>query len=441
MHYLDRLKKIGDCPIGYSGHERGIAVAVAAVSKGARVIEKHFTLDRNMEGNDHRVSLLPAEFKQMVESIREVEQALGSQEPRRISQGELVNREVLAKSLVINCDLAAGEKITAEMIEVCSPGKGLSPYRKGELIGTIARHDFKAGDFFYPSDIDLNQVQARAYRFKRPFGIPVRYHDLATLGKMSNFDMLEFHLSYKDVEETPEKFLSTPLDLGLVIHSPELFAGDHIMDLCSPDAAYRKRSMAELQRVVDVTRKLKPYFKRTEKPLIIINAGGFSADGFIAETERDAMHDLIAESLAQLDLAGVEIIPQSMPPFPWHFGGQRYHNLFMLPGDIERFCAKYGYRICLDISHSQLACNHFGLSFRDFLEQVGKFSAHNHIVDAEGIDAEGLQIGEGKVDFGMVAEVLSRTSPTSSFIPEIWQGHKNNGEGFWVALEKLEKWF
>ena len=53
----------------------------------------------------------------------------------------------------------------------------------------------------------------------------------------------------------------------------------------------------------------------------------------------------------------------------------------------------------------------------------------------------GLQIGEGKVDFGMVAEVLARTSPSASFIPEIWQGHKNNGEGFWLALEKLEKWF
>ena len=77
----------------------------------------------------------------------------------------------------------------------------------------------------------------------------------------------------------------------------------------------------------------------------------------------------------------------------------------------------------------------------DFLEQVGQYSAHLHIVDAEGIDGEGLQIGEGGVDFGMVAEVLSRKAKTASFIPEIWQGHKNGGEGFWNALEKLEKWF
>lgn len=441
LNYLDRLKKIGSCPIGYSGHERGIAVAIAAVANGARVIEKHFTLDRNMEGNDHRVSLLPPEFKAMVEGIREVEQALGSNDTRKISQGEMMNREVLAKSLVINCDLQIGQKITAEMVEIRSPGKGLSPYRKTDLIGKIARHDFKAGDFFYSSDIDAEQTKPRNYKFSRPFGIPVRYHDVATLGNKSNFDLLEFHLSYKDLEEDLEKFFSTPLDMDFVVHSPELFAGDHIIDLCSPDEAYRKHSILELQRVIDVTHRLKPFFKRAKKPMIVLNAGGFSMDGFIAENERDKLHDLIAESLSQVNLEEVEIIPQSMPPFPWHFGGQRYHNLFMLPDDIERFCTKYNYRICLDISHSQLTCNHFGLSFRDFLEQIGKFTAHCHIVDAEGIDAEGLQIGDGMVDFGMVAEVMARTAPNAYFIPEIWQGHKNNGEGFWQALEKLEKWF
>lgn len=441
LNYLDRLKKIGNCPVGYSGHERGVAVAVAAVGKGARVIEKHFTLDRGMEGNDHRVSLLPGEFKVMVESIREVEQALGSQEPRRVSQGEMMNREVLAKSLVINRDLAAGEKIVAEMIEVRSPGKGLSPSRKAELIGKLARRDFKAGDFFYPSDVGTTAVASRAYRFARPFGIPIRYHDVGTLGSQSNGDVLEFHLSYKDLEEAPEKHLAAPLDKGLVVHSPELFAGDHIMDLCSPDPVYRQRSIDELQRVVEVTRRLKPFFTRSDRPLIIINAGGFSMDGFIAESDYDRLHDLIAESLARMDLEGVEIIPQTMPPFPWHFGGQRYHNLFMKPDDIARFCTRYGYRICLDVSHSQLTCNHFNLSFCDFLEQVGQFSAHLHLVDAEGVDAEGLQIGEGMVDFGMVAEVLARKAPQASFIPEIWQGHKNNGEGFWIALERLEKWF
>jgi N-acetylneuraminate synthase len=153
------------------------------------------------------------------------------------------------------------------------------------------------------------------------------------------------------------------------------------------------------------------------------------------------MHEMIAESLQMIDQGGVEIILQTMPPFPWHFGGQRYHNAFVFSQDIVNFCDSYGYRICLDISHSQLACNYYGNSFREFLKSVGKYSAHLHIVDAYGIDGEGLQIGEGVTDFGMVADLLDSVAPNASFIPEIWQGHKNNGEGFWIALEKLEQWF
>lgn len=441
LHYMDRLKQIGDCPVGYSGHERGISVAIAAAARGAKVIEKHFTLDRTMEGNDHRVSLLPDEFRAMVQGIREVELALGSGEKRKVTQGEMMNREVLAKSLVINRDLAAGEPITADMIEVRSPGKGLAPYRKPELVGLIARHAFKAGDFFFPSDVDAERVVARSYRFGRPFGVPVRYHDLSQMAGKSNFDLVEFHLSYKDMEQSPETFLKQVFDLDLVVHSPELFAGDHIMDLCAQDPVYRQRSIDELQKVVDLTRRLKPFFLRAERPLIIINAGGSTADDFVPEGERAAMHDLIAESLSRIDAEGVEIVPQTMPPFPWHFGGQRYHNLFMTPDDIAGFCARYGYRICLDVSHSQLACSHLNMSFKEFLEQVGAYAAHLHLVDADGVDGEGLQIGDGSMDFGMVADVLRDKAPHASFIPEIWQGHKNDGEGFWVALDRLEQWF
>lgn len=441
LNYLDRLSEISGGPVGYSGHERGFHVAVAAIAKGAKVIEKHFTLDRDMEGNDHRVSLLPDEFRQMVQSIREVEEALGNDDPRRVTQGEMMNREVLAKSLIINCDLQKGQTIQADMVEVRSPGKGLQPYRRDELIGRKAKHDFKKGDFFYPSDLEIHSIEARPYGFRRPFGVPVRYHDFAGMVEKSNFTTMEFHLSYKDLDVKISDFVKGKWDMDLVVHSPELFEGDHVMDLCSLDPEYRERSIAELQRVVNVTRELKQYFKKDCIPPIIINAGGFSMDGFVDDQRRAQMHEQIAESLARIDTDGVEIIPQTMPPFPWHFGGQRYHNAFMHKEDIQQFCEKYGYRICLDVSHSQLTCNQYGQSFREFMECVAPFVAHSHLVDAKGVDEEGLQIGDGHVDFGMVAEVLDRCSPHSSFIPEIWQGHKNGGEGFWLALDRLERWF
>lgn len=442
LEYMNRLRQIGDCVVGYSGHERGIAVPIAAVARGARVIEKHFTLDRSWEGNDHRVSLLPEEFKVMVQSIREVEQALGTDETRRITQGEMMNREVLAKSLIATRDIVAGELVSNDMLDIRSPGQGLSPNRKSELLGRKISRSIKLGDFFYPSDLDNSVLAPRAFKFRRPYGVPVRYHDVKSLAEAAPFDLFEFHLSYKDLEEDIAKHMGRNIyEMDLVVHSPELFAGDHIMDLCAPNAEYRQRSIEELQRVINVTRALKPYFTRSRRPLIIINAGGFSADGAMPIADRRPLYDLVAESLSKVDQHGVEIIPQTMPPFPWHFGGQRFHNLFMVADEIEGFCQRHGYRVCLDISHSQLACTYFRNSFKDFLERIAPYSAHLHIVDAEGVDGEGLQIGEGIVDFAMVAQIMDKYSPKASFIPEVWQGHKNDGAGFWTALDRLEAWF
>nr|WP_136249819.1 N-acetylneuraminate synthase family protein [Ningiella ruwaisensis] len=440
LKYLHRLQELmGDGFVGYSGHERGISVAISAVALGARVIEKHFTLDRNMEGNDHRVSLLPAEFAAMTQGIREIENALGTAEIRKITQGEMMNREVLGKSLVANVGIKAGERINESHITSRSPGKGLPPYRKCELIGKIAPRDIQKGDFFYPSDLNSDAIKARPYRFERPYGIPVRYHDFVNIAKKTNLNLVEFHFSYKDLDLSPGDYLDAKgYDMDLVVHSPELFEGDHVMDLCSSDSAYRNRSIAELQRVIQATRELKSYFTRSTTPKIIINAGGFTLDGFMPEDERKIRYALVADALSQLDQNGVEIIPQTMPPYPWHFGGQRFHNLFMDADEIKAFCEAYQTRICLDISHSKLACNLKGQSFSEFIEKVAPYTAHLHIVDAEGVDGEGLQIGDGEIDFKALCNELKIHAPKASFIPEIWQGHKNEGEGFWIALDKLE---
>jgi N-acetylneuraminate synthase len=441
LRYIPRLKEIAGAPVGYSGHERGFHVAVAAVTLGARIVEKHFTVDRDMEGNDHKVSLLPDEFKQMVEGIRQVEKALGSMDPRQMSQGEIINRVTLAKSLIITQDLPKGEIITDSMIEVKSPGRGLQPNYRARLVGRRAKRDLKKGDFFYPSDLLDGTVTARRYNFDRAWGIPVRYHDFKQMMAHTNPALLEFHLSYKDMVQHVEDYLDRPYDLDLVVHSPELFAGDHLMNLCSDDPAYHQRSIDELQRVADITRHLKTYFTRADRPPIIINAGGFTKDGFILPSERKRRYEQIAESIAQVDTSGVEIIPQTYPPFPWLFGGQFYHNLFLDADDIVDFCQTYGFRICFDVSHSKLACNHFGWSFKAFVDQVAPYTRHLHIADSREQAGEGLQIGEGDIDMVALADQLDRLAPQATFIPEIWQGHENGGEGFWLALDRLERIF
>lgn len=441
LAYIKRLQDITDSLVGYSGHERGISVPATAVAFGARVIEKHFTIDKSMEGNDHKVSLLPSEFKDMVRMIREVEESMGTDGERIITQGELMNRETLAKSLVASRSLSKGQLIERDMLDVKSPGQGLQPMYLEQLVNKRAKRDMQPGDYFYESDLRNESVEARSYRFNRPFGIPVRYHDYVKLASKSNLDFVEFHLSYQDMELDPAQFFAEPQSIGFAVHSPELFAGDHIMDLTSEDESYLKHSIAELQRVCNITRLLKRHFPKTERPVIVINAGGFSSAAFLPSERVPAMYQRIANSLAQVDQSGVEIIIQTMPPFPWHFGGQSYHNLFVDPHEIKEFCERHGYRICYDISHSMMACNYYKWKLSEFTALVGAHTAHMHVVDALGVDGEGVQIGKGDVDFTELARDLQYYASGAQFIPEVWQGHKNQGEGFWYALDFLETYF
>ena len=180
------------------------------------------------------------------------------------------------------------------------------------------------------------------------------------------------------------------------------------------------------------------FFPNEKKPLIVANIGGFSMDKPLKEKEKRACYLRYIKSLEELDTEGVEIIPQTMAPFPWHFGGQRYQNLFVQIDEIEKYCNEYNFRMCFDISHSKLMSNHFKKDFYDFAERILPYVAHIHMGDASGINGEGLQIGEGEIDFIKLGKIICDKCYDISFIPEIWQGHKNDGEGFWIALEKLK---
>ena len=434
MHQLREVHPL----VGYSGHERGINVSLAAVALGACVIERHFTLDRAMEGPDHAASLTHAEFGRMIEGIREIEEALGEGKERQLSQGEMINRENLGKSLVSTKALSKGAVLTASDIKVRSPGQGLSPQSYERLLGRSLRHDMIEEDFFYPSDLADDRIEPRSYHFSRPWGVPVRYHDFQEYQARLKPDLFEFHLSYSDMELKPDDFLHGVYHCGFVVHAPELFANSRLMDLASPDEAYRAQSVVETQRVVDITRDLKRFFPQTTRPMIVANIGGFTMDEPLPPAVISAYYKRFTKSLGELDIDGVELIPQTMAPFPWHFGGQRYQNIFVKIEEIVEWCGKLKLRMCFDISHTRLTCNHFGIDFYDFAEKMAPFSAHLHLGDAKGLNGEGLQIGEGDIDFARLGKILRKGCPSASFIPEIWQGHKNGGEGFWIALEKLE---
>lgn len=139
---MKSLKKAFRLPVGYSDHTPGIAIPLAAVGMGAKVIEKHFTLDKNMEGPDHKASLEPCELKAMVQGIREIELALGDG-IKQTSASEAKNKPIARKSIVANCAIKKGEILSESNLYTKRPAEGISPMEWDKVIGTKAIRDFE----------------------------------------------------------------------------------------------------------------------------------------------------------------------------------------------------------------------------------------------------------------------------------------------------------
>jgi len=145
LRAMDTLAETFGLPVGLSDHTPGIAVAIAAVARGAVVIEKHFTLNRSLPGPDHRASLEPDELKALVRSIRQVEVALGDG-IKQPAPSEMKNLAVARKSLVVKADIAAGEPFTMENLAAKRPGGGVTPMEYWTLLGRKAQRNYRQGE-------------------------------------------------------------------------------------------------------------------------------------------------------------------------------------------------------------------------------------------------------------------------------------------------------
>lgn len=141
LRAMDALATLGCAGVGYSDHTKGILVPVAAVALGAKVIEKHFTLDRNLPGPDHKASLEPHELAELVKAVRATELVLGNGE-KRAADAEIGNMAVARKSIVAARDICAGEILTEDNIAVKRPGNGISPMEWDKVLGTRASRNF-----------------------------------------------------------------------------------------------------------------------------------------------------------------------------------------------------------------------------------------------------------------------------------------------------------
>ncbi|MDH5506819.1 MAG: N-acetylneuraminate synthase family protein, partial [Anaerolineae bacterium] len=425
LSFMQKLRQF-DVPVGYSGHERGISVSTVASALGASIIERHITLDRTMDGPDHAASLEPGGFKKLVRDIRQVAAALGTGEEKFMSRGEILNREVLAKSLVAARTIKRGEKVTSDMVAVKGPGQGLSPQRYTELLGRTLDRDIEAEEPFMEVDLGEQVTLDVEHTLPMEWGFVVRFNDFDGILQYQP-RMLEYHFTDKDLDEA---YPGGDHDMQLVVHAPEFWA-NNLVDLCTFDDRHRQASIDLLQKSIDVTRAMAPHFTGT--PKVVVHPGAASLDHPIEDRQR--LYANLRASVEALDYDGVEFLLENLPPHPWYFGGQWLTNAFMDAQEIIDFIQPLGLKMCFDTSHAKLYCNWAHVDFYEQVKLMLPYIGHLHLSDGAGLDGEGLQIGEGTIDWPHFFNVLGDYHGT--MIPEIWRGHQRGGEGFLIAMNRL----
>jgi sialic acid synthase SpsE/sugar phosphate isomerase/epimerase len=436
LSYLTELKEKSTTGlVGYSGHERGYHVALASMCFGATIIEKHFTTDKSLPGNDHKVSLLPKEMASLTSQSKNLQLSIG-QKTRGVSQGEVLNRISLSKSIYTSSNFVAGTKITETDIVLRSPCIGMTASEFSAYRGLVLSKDKKAGDPLYKSD--FKEVDETIdYHNLAAFGLPVRMRDVKEIWEEFKPKFVEYHLFSTDLEIDPINFNDRLIGRKFKIHAPEQFDDGFIIDFVNINKSVRTETWKRFEKVFQWADRLKQVIGYHGCLDLVANVGGATKNLEEKLLTKPQMYELISQLVEHGLSRGINILPQTMPPEPWHFGGQGYHNLFVSLNDMLEIQSYHKMNFCLDTSHSWLSCHKLGEDFWKQLERVKHVTSYAHISDALSPNGEGLQLGEGEIDTKKLMEHIIHNN--IEYIPEIWNGHMENFKGFRTALSKLSR--
>ena len=429
LNYLNQLKEYSGV-IGYSGHERGTFIPIAAVTMGCKIIEKHITFDKTQKGPDHKASMLPDEWKEMVSNIRMLEKALGN--TKSVNQAEIQNKEAFAKSAVPIRDLPIGHVLIKSDVVFKSPGKGIFAHQIGEYFGKVLKNNVKKDHYINETDFqDVVKISEwKSFEFSKQWGIKCRFHDYDDY-KVLKSPCIEFHCSQTDLDIDFQPEIS---ESQLILHAPEIF-DRQLVDICSENEKIVNDSLNILQRSIDKTLELAKYFP-SAKPKLVMHLGGmFLNTRELANTAELTQVAIKNFKRLNYDPEKIDILPENLPPRPWYLGGEWFQHGFMLVEDMKTFCEYFNLGLTYDICHASLYCNEFGIDLAEYTKEIMPLVRHIHISDAYGNNGEGVQIGEGSIDFDSVLKEVKAYNFT--WVPEIWSGHLHQGAGTYTCMQIL----
>ena len=386
-----------------------------------------------MRGPDHKASLEPAQFAEQVRALREVELSIGVPQ-RWITRGETLNRRVLGKSLVAATDIPAHTTDRPQHADEQESRTGtLAAVRRQARRPPALAADRRA------TRCSASRTSKTPWRAAtRPPSTSARH---GASSRASSISRRSSRPSCRSACASSSSTSATAIwmparrryqggrkPFGFVVHAPE-YCHDTLIDLCSADDAQRALSVQRIQKTIDLARDLAPLFQwdrgavsRRARRSSCTSAACRRGPGATISRPRPTGCWARCGGWTR---AGVDLLLENLPPYPWYFGGRWFGHVLCDPENTVRLCRESGLGLCFDTSHAALECARSGASLLEFARAVAPYVRHLHMSDGAGTSGEGLQIGDGSVNFVALLPVLLESQPT--VIPEIWMGHHENG--------------
>lgn len=424
LGYISYMQKTWERPIGYSSHDENWEICILAFSLGAKVIERHITMDKNQFGLDHSTSSTPEEFRKLANIMANFDEILSGNSKREINQGELINLQNLSKSFFAKRPVNSGEPFDLIDFEYKHPRVGLSMADVQTLLGKKLVQFCKQGaalteaHFRSPTEISSDLIELCN---SKKISLPIRLHDYEEIQDKFRIENFELHLSSADVTNLA-KFNKISNRHSFTIHLPDYQDSTRLLNPFTDEFKNKKESIDIIRKVKNFASKL----SKVQNDKVIVVASFSPRDASLSDFYKNCQG-------LQLEFAesGLDIAFQWLPPFAWYFGGSVKLNAFNKLIDVD-YILQNKLNICLDTSHLLMSAKYFEYDPSLILKSLQNQILHFHLADATGIDGEGVHLGQGDVENrNFLNEVLGYPQRK---VLEVWQGHLNLYQGFYDAI-------
>ena len=427
LGYITHLTNKWGKQAGYSSHDENWELCLVAYMLGARVIERHITLDKAENGLDHTTSSTPSEFKKMSEFMNDYDLMISGNSDRITNQGELINLQNLSKSYFALRDIKSGEVLRINDFEYRHPRTGLSASEFEFFSGVELAQNCKKGTPITKSHFNVRKYISNTLVKELEnlrVALPVRLHDYSDISDRFPISNFELHLSSGEIERL-DSFKPISQFHKFSIHLPDYRNSTKLLDPFSNNS----EENLESKKIIDSIKNFgKALAKFQQENLILV--ASFSA----ANSPKSIFYQQCKILQDEFSANGLQLSFQWLPPFAWYFGGSQRLKAFNNLSDIE-FILENNLNICLDTSHLLMGSKYFNFDPNKVLNSLKNQIIQFHISDAKGFDGEGIQLGRGDSEnYNFLKRVIDL--PQRKVI-EVWQGHLNLYEGFQDALDSI----